>query len=491
MKNLKLLFLFTLLYNFVHAQDRKICTYTKYINVSEYIKEYPVTDTIRNEALVFQIDSILIKENQVRNFDIKKHKSISYSITTINDSSSVTTERIIVIPNSLKSLKVISSSNIKNVLALFHAIGHELYRHILINGFDNQNDELEADAYSGYMIKQLGVSIEDLEEVLKILEFPNTNIFPNIEKRKNAILSGWKANEINIPKGILILEKDEILENFYSKKAKKYEEENYFILATENWIKAYQYSNGSKIDFLLYAAIGYLNSKDNENAILMLMEMLKSNYLFLSKSHISNALQVLSMIYFKNDEFDLSEYYLEIFLEINSNDLNYIQNIAKIKLEQKDWQGYMLCTKSVLKIMPNRPDIYNDLAKAYIELSKPEEAIKYYKRALAIKPDYLESRMKLVTVYQKIADDMTVIMTKLIHSNDLKYNTPEPDEYANIAKARQKILYRITEVLEEGLITNPDSLVLKNRLLENYKNSGETQKAENLTKVIVTHPDSN
>ncbi len=54
-----------------------------------------------------------------------------------------------------------------------------------------------------------------------------------------------------------------------------------------------------------------------------------------------------------------------------------------------------------VKENPEDPRVHHQLAYSYTRLKMRDEAIKHYKKALELKPDYFESRLNLGTVYLK------------------------------------------------------------------------------------------
>ena len=81
---------------------------------------------------------------------------------------------------------------------LAHEIGHHLHGHTLGGGHERQVEELQADHYSGFILQQMGASLEEATLAMKTvpgLEASTTH--PARQERVDAIVNGWiEAEEV-------------------------------------------------------------------------------------------------------------------------------------------------------------------------------------------------------------------------------------------------------------------------------------------------------
>ncbi|WP_242920070.1 membrane-binding protein [Pontibacter liquoris] len=83
------------------------------------------------------------------------------------------------------------------VSILAHEIGHHLNGHTLVRGGSNIPDELEADEFSGFVLRKMGASLADAQAAINLLsEDDNSSTHPGRNYRLAAISKGWrKAND--------------------------------------------------------------------------------------------------------------------------------------------------------------------------------------------------------------------------------------------------------------------------------------------------------
>jgi Tfp pilus assembly protein PilF len=77
------------------------------------------------------------------------------------------------------------------------------------------------------------------------------------------------------------------------------------------------------------------------------------------------------------------------------------------------------------RLCPNDPYLQDYLGQTYIKKNKPDLAIKHFKRALAIKPDYTSAMNNMGTAYMKKKDWDAAITCFQKITGDLLYLTPQ------------------------------------------------------------------
>ncbi|ALI99808.1 M48 family metalloprotease [Rufibacter tibetensis] len=79
------------------------------------------------------------------------------------------------------------------VSILAHEIGHHLNGHTLSKGGSNQRDELEADEFSGFVLRKMGASLSEAQAAIKALaDDEDSYTHPGRTSRLAAISKGWR-----------------------------------------------------------------------------------------------------------------------------------------------------------------------------------------------------------------------------------------------------------------------------------------------------------
>lgn len=79
------------------------------------------------------------------------------------------------------------------VSILAHEIGHHLNGHTLVKGGSNPADELEADEFSGFVLRKMGASLADAQAAMAVLsDERETATHPGRRSRLTAISNGWR-----------------------------------------------------------------------------------------------------------------------------------------------------------------------------------------------------------------------------------------------------------------------------------------------------------
>ncbi|MBK0404355.1 M48 family metalloprotease [Adhaeribacter sp. BT258] len=79
------------------------------------------------------------------------------------------------------------------VSILAHEIGHHLNGHTLLKGGSNPTDELEADEFSGFVLRKMGASLTDAQAAMAVLSDEyETPTHPGRKSRLTAISNGWR-----------------------------------------------------------------------------------------------------------------------------------------------------------------------------------------------------------------------------------------------------------------------------------------------------------
>ncbi|WP_181304206.1 membrane-binding protein [Rufibacter sp. XAAS-G3-1] len=93
----------------------------------------------------------------------------------------------------VNSLNTALRTDWAGISILAHEIGHHLNGHTLSKGGSNLQDELEADEFSGFVLRKMGASLSEAQAAIKALaEEDDSYTHPGKSSRLTAISKGWR-----------------------------------------------------------------------------------------------------------------------------------------------------------------------------------------------------------------------------------------------------------------------------------------------------------
>ena len=95
-------------------------------------------------------------------------------------------------PQFFNELNQAAGNNWASVSVLAHEIGHHLNGHTLENIGSQPDNELEADEFSGFVLRRMGATIEQAQSAMKVAaNYKPSLTHPGKEDRMIAIAEGW------------------------------------------------------------------------------------------------------------------------------------------------------------------------------------------------------------------------------------------------------------------------------------------------------------
>ncbi len=135
------------------------------------------------------------------------------------------------------------------------------------------------------------------------------------------------------------------------------------------------------------------------------------------------------------------------------------------------------------KVLPNDPFLHNDLGVAYMGKERFDLAERHFKRAVALKSDYIPAKNNLGTAYLKQKKYDKAIECYRQFSTDLLYSTPH-FAFSNMGWAYlgKKNHVLAQKYFSKALNLNPDFINAVHGLATSQIQSGDARKAEALIK---------
>jgi hypothetical protein len=128
------------------------------------------------------------------NFNLKEQNGIQNAYATINGG-----QRWIVYDNNfLEDIDSYAKTKWASISIMAHEMGHHYYDHVVSGKGSNVPSEIEADAFSGYMMQKEGATLEQALAAMKAIGTEReTATHPAKADRLTAITRGWNAAKAN------------------------------------------------------------------------------------------------------------------------------------------------------------------------------------------------------------------------------------------------------------------------------------------------------
>lgn len=190
MKNKTLLFLLSLFFaGGVMAQNSRI---GQHESISSWTTPKSSFATVEEGQTIAQeiIDVVGLKPNfEVRAANIPNAAAVTYSGKRF----------ILYNPNFINQLVRQTGSKWAAVSVLEHEIGHHLNGHTITGSGSKPAIELEADEFSGFVLRKMGASLTDAQAAMKLLATEKASrTHPGQSDRLTSIAKGWNSADAQI-----------------------------------------------------------------------------------------------------------------------------------------------------------------------------------------------------------------------------------------------------------------------------------------------------
>ncbi len=102
-------------------------------------------------------------------------------------------------PKFMQTVEESTNTNWASISILAHEIGHHLSGHTLKDGGSQPDMELEADEFSGYVLRKMGATLEEAQAAMRKLASPRPSAtHPARDMRLVAIEKGWNKADAQI-----------------------------------------------------------------------------------------------------------------------------------------------------------------------------------------------------------------------------------------------------------------------------------------------------
>jgi len=235
------------------------------------------------------------------------------------------------------------------------------------------------------------------------------------------------------------------------------ETEENFKDAISHYKKAIKLKPDYDIGYYKLACL-YLKKNEAEEAIYYLETAVKLKTSFLYYNY-------LAMAYSEAKKYDKAINAYKIALILKPKDEKILLNLGFIYSQKKDYKHALLVYRNVIKLNSENPDVYYYIGLLYIDMDKPlDEILSFYKRAVQLKPNFVEARNQIALIYY-----MSKNYTKAIKEflNCIKYDNKFTLAYKNLG-----MLYKNFEKYDKSLEYYNKAIKLGENSFETYYNCG-------------------
>ncbi|MEQ1552799.1 MAG: hypothetical protein ABL929_01405 [Ferruginibacter sp.] len=180
----------TMLFGFTNAQRITSCGYK--VPPRSLVKNSFASVYEAKAVVTRMLDSIQWKEN----FNLKEQNGIQNAYATISGG-----QRWIVYDNKfLEDIDAYSKTKWASISIMAHEMGHHYYNHVASMQGSTVPSEIEADAFSGYMVQRQGGTLEQALAAMQAIGTDRqTSTHPAKADRLAAITRGWNAAKASSP----------------------------------------------------------------------------------------------------------------------------------------------------------------------------------------------------------------------------------------------------------------------------------------------------
>jgi hypothetical protein len=141
------------------------------------------------------VNQMLADISWKENFYLREQNGIQNAYATISGG-----RRLIVYDNNfLEDLDEYAHTKIASQSVMAHEMGHHYFNHVVSNQGSTIPSEIEADAFSGYMMQKMGATLEQSLAAMNAIGTENASAtHPAKRDRLAAITRGWNAAKANL-----------------------------------------------------------------------------------------------------------------------------------------------------------------------------------------------------------------------------------------------------------------------------------------------------
>ncbi len=180
------------------------------------------------------------------------------------------------------------------------------------------------------------------------------------------------------------------------------------------------------------------------------------------------------------DNYAKAEYCFEKILDKNpnyKNALDYLQLISQKYLNSKDFGNSINTYKTILKYQPENNNYKYQLAEIYLGWGKPDTSIMILNSIITKNPDYFQAYSKLGEIYGRYYNNLDKSIEFYLKAIAIKPDDVQTMENLGIVYAMKNNIQESLKYLNKAFELNPGDIQLCQNIAKVYMDSGDKNKA--------------
>ncbi|MDN3723532.1 tetratricopeptide repeat protein [Aequorivita sp. SDUM287046] len=173
-------------------------------------------------------------------------------------------------------------------------------------------------------------------------------------------------------------------------------------------------------------------------------------------------LRNMTLIYIEQGDNEKATALMKTARAENPNDIYLMRADADMSYKMGDISRYNQLMGQIVASDPENPEVYFNLGVGSAEIGQKEEAIKYYQKALELKPEY-EAALINIAVLKLSGEDALVE-----EMNSLGNSRADNQRYDELKQQRNDIYTETLPYLEKALVLQPNSKEVVRTLMNIY-----------------------
>lgn len=158
----------------------------------------------------------------------------------------------------------------------------------------------------------------------------------------------------------------------------------------------------------------------------------------------------------------------------NPDDIDLIMIDAEYNYEQGNHAKYNELMKTVIASDPDNPELYFNLGARSQEIGDKDQALKYYEKAIELKPEYESALINLAVL--KLSYEQPLVE----EMNNLGMSAADNKRYEELKTERENLYKETLPLLEKVLKINPKNVEVLETLANIYGQLGNDAKREEM-----------
>jgi len=200
----------------------------------------------------------------------------------------------------------------------------------------------------------------------------------------------------------------------------------------------------------------------------------------MSESAKGEILKNITLIYISKGENDKAIALMEEARKENPNDASLLRAEADMAYKMGDMQKYSVMMQKIIETDPTNPELYYNLGVGSSQNGDQEAAMKYYKKAIELKPDYAAAKINIAAMILAKEGPLNEEM------NSLGTSKADYDRYDLLKEQKNNLYKEALPYLEDAMVLRPNNIEIVRTLKGIYGQLGMDNKFNEMKSKLNT-----